>query len=346
MAGLAGLVVPEQLNGAGLSIPAMARVMETLAGADFAFAFALVVHNNLAGSIANNGSEEQQQTYLPPMLAGKLIGAFLLTEPAGGSDAAAISTTAQPSTDGWVLNGAKAWISNATVADVLSVYATTDAEQGWRGIACFVIEAQRAGVSRGDAYELLGGHALGAGEFSFGNVALTQADLLLPPEQAFKVALAGIDLARVNVAAMCCGMLSSALEQAVDYCASRQVFGRSVAELQGVQWQLADAATDLAAARALTYQAATALQQITAPEQTPVTPELARQVTVMAAHAKKFATRMALGRISDCMQAMGAAGMRTDRSLTRHLACAKMAQYLDGTTEIQNVVISRELFDR
>ncbi|MFV2089428.1 MAG: acyl-CoA dehydrogenase family protein, partial [Pseudomonadales bacterium] len=246
----------------------------------------------------------------------------------GGSDAPAIKSLAIKADNGWTLSGHKSWISNAAAADILSVYANTDPSNGWRGIACFLIDADLAGVKRGQTYDLMGGHALGTGEFAFDKVALSTEDLFLPTERAFKEAMAGIDLARVNVAAMACGMLSSALAQAISYAQTREVFGQAVAELQGPQWQLADVATDLAAARALTYQAANALKADA-------------DATILSAHAKKFATRMALERISDCMQVMGAAGFRTDRSLGRHLACAKMAQYLDGTTEIQNVVISR-----
>jgi alkylation response protein AidB-like acyl-CoA dehydrogenase len=329
--GLTGLIVPEDLGGSALSISGLARVMEVVAAADFVFAFALVVNNNLAGNIARNGSEMQREHFLPPMLSGERIGAFLLTEPSGGSDPAAIKSRAVASSAGWSLSGEKAWISNAAVADVLSVYANTDPESGWRGIACFLIGADRPGVTRGEIYDLLGGHALGTGEFSFYEVAVTNDDMLLPPERAFKEAMAGIDLARVNVAAMCCGMLSNALAHAVAHAKTRKVFGQATADFQGLQWLLADAATDLAAARALTYQATAAL-------------ELGAPAVVLSAHAKKFATQMSLQRIADCMQVMGAAGYRTNRPMGRHLACAKMAQYLDGTTEILNVVISRKLF--
>ena len=328
---LTGLIATEETGGSAIGISAMARVMEALASADFAFAFSLVVHNNLVGNIARNGSDKQKEKYLPRMLAGERIGAFLLTEPSGGSDAAAIRTHAARDAAGWLLSGEKAWVSNAVVADVLSVYANTDPASGWRGIACFLLDANAPGVTRGEAYDLLGGHALGTGEFSFHEVAVASDDMLLPPQRAFKEAMSGIDLARVNVAAMCCGMLDSSITHAVEYSKTRDAFGQPTADFQGLQWLLADAATDLAAARALTYQAAAALDS-------------GSPAPVLAAQAKKFATGIALQRIADCMQAMGAAGYRADRPLGRHLACAKMAQYVDGTTEIQNVVISRELF--
>ena len=279
-----------------------------------------------------NGSPEQHRRFLPDLLQGGRIGAFLLTEPTGGSDAAAIRTTAAATGQGrWRIDGAKAWVSNGAIADLLSVYVQTDADAGWRGIGCFLIEADRAGVIREPAYDLMGGHALGTGGFRFEGCEVAADDMLLAPGAAFKAAMAGIDLARVTVAAMCCGMLRSALDCALDYTTTRQAFGQATASFQGLQWMLADAATDLRAARLLTYDAACEL-------------DAGGDATEAAAHAKKFASRVALTRIADCMQAMGAAGYHGDYPLARHLSMAKMAQYLDGTTEIQNVVIARKLF--
>ena len=329
-AGLCGLVVARALGGHGLGVAAMARVVEVLAAADMAFTFAIVVHNNLAGNIARNGSDEQRARYLPDLLAGRRIGAFLLTEPKGGSDAAAIECSALSDGDDWRLHGEKAWVTNAATADVLSVYAQSDAAKGWRGIACFLIPADADGVERLPAYELLGGHALGAGGFRFENARVPARDVLLGPGQGFKAAMAGIDFARVNVAAMCCGMLQSGLDAAFKRMAGREAFARRLSDFQGLQWQLADVATDLQASRLLAYDAARAL-------------DAGEPATLAAAHAKKFATRVALPGLSQCMQAMGAEGLKQDHPLARHLAAAKIAQYLDGTTEIQNVVIAREL---
>ena len=332
-AGLAGLLVPADQGGAGLRVAATARVMEELAAACMAFAFALVVHNNLAGAIARLGSPAQRARYLPDMLAGRRIGAFLLTEPGAGSDAAAIATRATRDGGGWRISGQKAWISNAAHAEILSVYAQTEPGAGARGIACFLVEADRPGVTREPAYRLLGGHALGTGGFRFEGCPASDDDLLLPPGEGFRGAMAGIDTARVVVGAMCCGMLRAGLDAALDYTAARSAFGRPLAEFQGLQWMLADAATDLEAARLLTWRAAALL-------------DAGSDATLAAAHAKKFATRAALARLADCMQAMGAAGLRADadRPLARHLASAKIAQYLDGTTEIQNLVIARGLW--
>lgn len=329
--GLCRLTVPPSMHGHGLGMPAMALVVEALAAACMASAFALTVHNNLARGITRNASAPQRARWLPGLTTGEQIGAFLLTEPQGGSDAAAMTTTARRDGRGWRLDGAKAWVSNGATADLLSVYAQTDASAGWRGIACFIVEADAPGVIREPAYRLLGGRALGTGAFRFEGCRVNADDVLVGPGEGFKAALAGIDFARITVAAMCCGMLGRSLEVAMAHGATRRTFGKPVLQHQAVQSLLADAATDLEAARLLTAHAAAVLDDGTG------------RHTLAAAHAKKFATRAALSRIADCMQAMGANGLRTDYPLARHLTAAKMAQYLDGTTEIQNVVIGRAI---
>jgi alkylation response protein AidB-like acyl-CoA dehydrogenase len=295
-----------------------------------AFAFALVVHNNLAGNIAKNGSDAQQAAHLPDLIAAKRIGAFLLTERKGGSDAAAIATRARETEDGWRITGEKAWVSNGTHADLLSVYANTDPAAGWRGIACFLVDGAAPGIERQPGYAVLGGYALGANGFEFHDAPVMDDGVLLGPGDGFKAAMAGIDIARINVAFMCCGMMRAALGEAVAFCQAREAFGRRLADFQGLQWMLADVATDMEAARQLAQYAARRF-------------EAGEDAVMAAAQAKKFATQVALRRLGDCMQAMGAEGFKTDHPLARHFAAAKMAQYLDGTTEIQNVVIARKL---
>ena len=180
-------------------------------------------------------------------------------------------------------------------------------------------------------FELFAGHAFGMGGFRMREVRLGSDALLVPPGKGLHAALAAIDVARATVASMCCGLLARGIEEAVSYTGERQLFGQRVADFQGIQWMLADAATDLEASRALAERALAAL-------------EAGRAGSIPAAHAKKFATRVALARLVDCMQVMGANGAKRERAASRHLGYAKLAQYLDGATEIQNVVISRDLF--
>jgi alkylation response protein AidB-like acyl-CoA dehydrogenase len=329
--GLVGLLVPKDLGGKGFSFTALVRILEELAYADVAFAFAVVVHNNLMFNIARNGNDEQRARFLPPLMAMDKVGCFMLTEPNAGSDATALQTRARRDGGNWVIDGAKAWVSNAANGGTLSVYAQTDPEQGHRGIACFIVDAEAPGVVREDPYALLGAHALGTGGFRFEGCVVSDDDILVPPGEGFKAAMAGIDLARAAVAAMCTGMMQCGLDTAVAYMKGRTAFGRPISEFQGLQWQLADVATDLHAARLMAYDAVGAIDR-------------GEVAAIAAAHAKKFATRAALRGISECMQAMGANGLKQETPLARHLAAAKTAQYLDGSTEIQNVVISRELF--
>ena len=327
-AGLCRLLVPQDMGGQGITVSAMTRVMKALAYGDFAAAFALVVHNNFCRSLATNGSPELLERYLASSCAAETIGSFLLTEPQSGSDAASLRTMAAGDGDDWVINGEKSWVTNADKADILAVYLQTDTEQGWRGIACVLVDRETPGVKPVGPYEMMGGHAMGAGGFRFSDVRVPKSRTMIPAGQGFKAALGGIDVARVVVASMCAGMLKCALDVAYPRALDRQAFGQAIADFQGIQWQLADVATDLHAIELMVEHAAGAI-------------DAGADVPLPAAHAKKFATRAALSGLSQCMQAMGADGYTHDFPLVRHLAGVKAAQYMDGTTEIQNVVISR-----
>ena len=331
-AGLAGLMVPRELGGLGLGLTGAAEAFEAIAAEDMAVAFALEVHANVTAGLAAAGGGDRRARYLDDLLAGRLVGAFLLTEPGAGSDAAAIGTRARRDGDGWVVDGEKAWVTNGASASLLLVFAQTDPDLGWRGIASFLVEADRPGVSREPAYHLMGGHAAGVRGVRFDAVRVPDGALVHPPGEAFKAAMRGIDVARAGVAAMCCGMMASSLRHALEATRSRRAFGRTVGDFQGVQWMLADASTALEAARLLVRRAAASF-------------DAGEDATVACAHAKKFATRAAGTAIGDCMQAMGVRGFRIDdgHPVARHLACARMAQWLDGATEIQNVVIARHL---
>lgn len=327
-AGLCRLLVPEAMGGQGLSLRAMSKVMEALSYGDFAVAFALVVHNNFCRSLAANGSPELLERYLASSCAAETIGSFLLTEPQSGSDAANLKTVAVGDGDDWVINGEKAWVTNSDKADILAVYLQTDPDAGWRGIACVLVDRETPGVESVGPYDLMGGHAMAAGGFTFKDVRVPQSRTMIPVGEGFKAAMGGIDVARVVVGAMCSGMLRCALDVAYPYALGREAFGQPIADFQGVQWQLADVATDLHAIDLMVEHAASAI-------------DAGENVPLPAAHAKKFATRAAQAGLSQCMQAMGADGYKHDFPLARHLACVKAGQYMDGTTEIQNVVISR-----
>lgn len=326
-----GLLVPRDLGGQEANVRLTAAVLAELARADLAFAFSLVVHLNLTGAIARIGSDGHKDKYLDRMMRGDLIGAFCLTEPEAGTDAASLQTRARQQPGGaWEMNGAKAWTTNATVADLFCVYAQVGDATGSRAIGSFLVERGDAGIEVDPAYPLMGGHVMGTSGLSLSDCRLSADRAFAPVGQGFAAAMQGIDLARVVLSGMCCAILDESLVAATGYAAERQAFGKSSLEFQGVQFPLADAQTSLRASQLLTDEAITLLDE-------------GRDARVEAAHAKKMSTRSAFNGIAAAMQAMGARGFRRDCALPRHLACAKMAEYLDGTTEVQNVVIGRSL---
>lgn len=295
---------------------------EELAAADYAFAFSLVCHCNTARSLAAAGLDVE------PLLRGQVVGAFCLTEPGAGTDAAAITTAARSAGGGWRLDGVKAWVTNGAFASAFLVYAQTDAAAGHRGIAGFAVRGPAPGLTAGEPYGLPAGHAMGISDVRFEDCP-TEA-LVAAPGEGFKAAMRGIDAARVIVAAMCCGMLGRGLELALERVRARHAFGRPLAGFQALQWALADAATELESARLLTSAAAAAI-------------DAGGDASLAAAHAKKFAPAAALRHLSTCIQLMGADGLTDRHPLARHLACAKMAQIQDGTDQVQNLVIARRL---
>jgi alkylation response protein AidB-like acyl-CoA dehydrogenase len=328
--GLNTIELTKKHGGQGLSFSCKLRAFEEIAKADFAFAFALINHHNACARFARDGQPEHVARLLPRMLTGDLIGCAGLSEPGVGSDFSGLEMKAVQVEGGWKLNGAKAWITNAAVAGLSVAYAQTDRSHGHRGIACFAIEAERPGFHRDKPFELHGGHAIGVGGFRLVDYIAPDEAVLHPPGAAFKAALAGINGARAYVAAMCCGMLQASLETAVRYTQQRKTFGQAVIDHQGVRWKLVDAAADLEAARLLTYRAARLIDE-------------GKDAVLPAAYAKKFATDMAVQRIADCIQAMGANGLRADYPLARHLAGAKIAAYTDGSIEMMNERIGAAL---
>ncbi|MEQ8346213.1 MAG: acyl-CoA dehydrogenase family protein [Sneathiellaceae bacterium] len=332
-AGLCRLFVPKADGGHGLSCLERIALWEILARVDFGFTFSLVVHTAFAAAIHRNGSPAQRERFAAPMLAGDSLGAFLLTEPQGGSDAAGITTRAVRDGEGWRISGAKSWVTNAASADLLHLYAQTDPDAGWRGIAAFLVDANGPGVVREAPYFMLGGHSMGVGGFRFEEAPVAADRMLFAPGEGFKAALGGITIARIVVPAMCAGMLQAALDLAGAALTGRRAFGQDLAAFQGLQWRLADVATDLHAIRCM---AADAARRVDAGE----------DAQIAAAHVKKFAPARALEGLAACMQLMGADGLKQDHPLPRHLAAAKLAQYMDGSSEIQNRVLARHLLGR
>ena len=329
-AGLKGMLVPRDRGGHAISALAMAQMSEAIGRGDPSGALTYIPQEYCMAAISTYASHPWHREILKTLIAGEKLTGFLLTEPQGGSDATALRTLATRDGAGWRLDGEKAWVSNAPHIDEHFVFAQTEAGSGAKGIAGFLVPRDAAGLEIGEPYDLLGGHTAAIADVRFNGVRLAGERMVVPPGEGLKAALPAIDLARINVAAMCCGSLRTGLDTALAYVAQRRAFGQSLAEFQGLQWALAEVATDLHAAWIVTQDAARALDRN-------------GKASVEAAHAKKFATRAATGGLGQCMAAMGANGLRHDWPVARLFACAKIAESLDGTTEIQNVVIARAL---
>ncbi len=332
-AGLMGLEVSGARGGSGLGYLCKIGLAETMARTCLPSTFALNLAQGMATRIAREGSESQVRRHLPGLVRGERIGAISLSEPGAGSDFSAIATRAERVAGGWRLYGTKAWVTNGTHADLALVYAQTEPGSGASGIASFLVELRAEGVSRAADAPLIGGHAIGAATIALDGAFVADDDLFAPPGQAFKRALTGITGARIHVSAMVCGIVADSLAQAVDHVRMRHSFGRPLIEHQGLRWSLADVATGLEAARGLTYRAA---HRIVAKA----------DATLAAAHAKRFSADMALAGVAACMQAMGGVGLRADLPFGRHLAAARIAAYVDGTTEMMRDRIGADLARR
>jgi alkylation response protein AidB-like acyl-CoA dehydrogenase len=325
--GLLSFQTPRAWGGSEIGFREKLRLLEVLSRHSYDFAFSLTNTAGAAAHVAEALPRAVAERYVPAMLAGERFGGSALSEPGAGSDFGGIKTRAVKDGDGWRLTGEKAWITNAAFGDVFITYAQTDPAQGWRGIGSFLVDGRRDGFTRSSPEQLAGGGVIGAGGFKLEDYRVNADEVISPPGQAFRRAMSGVNQARTYVAAMCCAMVDACLETAIDYGKARQAFGSPLAAKQGWRWMAADIATDVEAGRLLVAKAA---DMIVAGE----------DAALASAHAKKFATRMAVARISDACQLMGAAGLREEHPFLRHLASARVANYTDGSTEMQNERIS------
>ena len=319
--GLTGIQVPVEMGGLGLPFSCKARVAEILAAADFGFAMSVINTQNVAQKLARDASADLAKRYIPELLSADRLGSTALTEPHAGSDFAAISTTAVRDGNDWLLNGSKAWIINTAASDVLVVYAQTEPGSGGAGIAAFLVDGERDGFVRSAPFALTAQHSIGAGGFELANYRASDSEMLQLPGKAFKAALAGINEARTYVAAMCCGMVESAKQIAADYGHRRATFGRRLGEHQGWRWTLGEVDVDLAAAQQLVAGAVDLIDD-------------GADSQFAAAKAKIFATRMAERHLPALAQLMGAEGLREQYPFGRHMVGAKMAGFVDGSTEM------------
>ena len=330
-AGLLGLPYPEAWGGGGQSYEVYLQVVEELARAWLAVGLGVSVHTLACFPIATAGTDGQRQRFLPDLLGGSLLGAYCLSEPHSGSDAAALSTRAERDGDAFRLTGVKAWITHGGQADFYSVFARTSGEPGRsRGISCLHVPAGTPGVSAAPPEHKMGMRASATAQMIFGN-APVPADQLVGGEGAgFRIALAALDTGRLGIAACATGLAQAALDCAVGYARERRQFGRPIIEFEGLAFLLADMATAVEAARAL-YRSAARRKDAGEP------------FGQQAAMAKLFASDAAMRVATDAVQVLGGYGYVEDFPAERYLREAKVLQIVEGTNQIQRMVIGRSL---
>ena len=333
--GLLGMLVGEEYGGAGVDVLTYAIVVEELARVCAATAVTMSVSNSVCcWPIARFGGEALKRKVLPE-LAGGALGAFGLTEPGAGSDAGSLRTAARQDGDSWVLSGEKAWISNAGFARWYVVIARTDPAAGKRGMTAFVVPADAPGFAVGEPEEKLGLRASRTALIYFNDCRVPAENVLGIPGQGFKIALATLDHSRIGIAAQSVGIHQRALELAVAYARERVQFGVPIARHQAIRFRIAEMATELAAARLLTWCAAIAAGGAGAPE--------APQAGRLAAEAKLFASEAANRACQESLQIHGGNGFHDDYEISRLYRDVRVTTIYEGTSEMQRLVIARHL---
>ncbi|MFK7869408.1 MAG: acyl-CoA dehydrogenase family protein [Roseobacter sp.] len=331
--GLTGLYAPEEWGGQGLPLSEGIQVYEQLGLGDGAYAFALSMHNICTFAGCGYGTDAFKETWALALTSGRKLANFALTEPQSGSDPMKMYTRATINGDGtWTINGSKAWVSLATEADIYFTVVKTSDAPGHKDMAMIAIPADAPGISFGPRYETPSYHFLPMSEMYLEGVVVSEDNIILPIGQGFQGSLMAIDIARVSIAAGCCGLMQAALDTALSYSKNRKMFGGKNLDLDGIQWMLGEVATDLEASKLLYRKAAEALG-------TPEGP-------LMAAHAKRFVPDAAVRATNTCTQVLGGMGLLQPYGLDRLSRLAQMLRIVDGTTEISRVIIGRALQKR
>ena len=328
--GFAGLYVREDVGGSALSRLDASIVFEQLSYGDVATAAFLSIHNMASWMIDRFGSDELRGRYLPKLTTMAFIASYCLTEPGAGSDAAALTTTARRDGESYVLNGAKAFISGAGTSDIYVVMARSG-EAGAKGVSTFVVEKDTPGLTFGAQERKMGWNAQPTAMVNFDDCRVPAANRVGEEGEGFRIAMAGLDGGRINIASCSLGGAGLALDTAKGYLATRRQFGRVLAEFQGLQWRLADMATDLDAARLMVRRAAHALDN-----KDP-------RATQYCAMAKRFATDAGFDIANQALQLHGGYGYLRDYPLERIVRDLRVHQILEGTNEIMRVIAAREL---
>ena len=331
--GLTGIQFPEEYGGSAMSAVDYCICIEELARVCPAIALSVAAHNGLCSAhIGMFGSEEQKRAFLPRLVKGEVLGAWGLTEANAGSDAAGMRTTATRQGDGWVINGAKTFITHGRIGGVMVVIAVTDRTKGHRGISAFIVEHGTAGMAAGKKENKLGMRASDTSEVIFTDCRVPSGHLLGAEGYGFVNTLQVLDAGRIGIAALSVGLAQGAYEAARDYARERRQFGQPIATFQAIQWKLADAATRIEAGRLLTYRAAHLKDK-------------GVRMTRESSMAKLFASETAVKVADDCVQIHGGYGFVKDYPAEKYFRDVKLLTIGEGTSEIQRLVIARQLLN-
>lgn len=331
--GFLGMLIPEQYDGLGLDAQSYLLALEEIAVGDATAAVTLSVHNSLPTQmILNFGNDAQRAEFLPPMARGEVLGAFALSEPEAGSDAASLSTQAVRDGDNWMLNGTKAWVSHGNEAGVILCMARTDssgARKGTKGISTFILTPDLPGFKLTKKENKMGLRASPTLQIVLDNCVVPANRLLGEEGKGLTYALGSLDHGRLGIAAQAIGIARAALEASVKYIGERKQFGKHIGEFQAIQFKIADMATRITAARTLLHTAAAAKER-------------GEKITRYSSMAKLFATETAMWVTTQAVQIHGGYGYVTDYPVERHMRDAKVTEIYEGTSEIQRIVIARE----
>jgi hypothetical protein len=333
--GLTGIQVPEEYGGAGLSAVEYCIAIEELARVDPSIALSVAAHNGLAAAhLYLFASEAQKQRYLVPLARGEMLGAWALTEAGSGSDAAAMRTTARRDGDDWIINGTKQFITHGRIGGTVVVMAVTDREAGRRGISAFVLPQGTPGMRPGKKENKLGMRASDTSEVIFEECRVPADAMVNDEGQGFANTMAVLDSGRIGIAALAVGLAQGAYEAARGYAKERRQFGQPLSAFQAIQWKLADMATRIEAARLLTYRAAWLRDQ------------RVDRTSMESSMAKLYASEIAVRAAEEGVQIHGGYGFVKDYPAEKYFRDVKLCTIGEGTSEIQRLVIARELLGR
>jgi len=329
--GLLGVIVPPEYGGAGMTYVDYVLAMEELSAVDGSIGLTVAAHNSLGTNhIFLAGNEQQKRKYVPRLVSGEWLAAWALTEPGSGSDAGGARTTAVKQGDRYALNGSKTFITNGRYADVIVVIAVTDKSKGTHGLSAFAVEKGTPGFRPGRKENKLGLRASDTSELIFEDCEIPAENLIGAEGEGFIDAMRVLDGGRISIAALSLGIGRGALDAALKYVKQRRQFGKAIAEFQGIQWKLADMATELDAARLLTQRAA-------------VLKDAGRKVTRESSMAKLFASEVAVRICNEAVQLLGGYGFIKDYPVEKFYRDVKLCTIGEGTSEIQRMVIAREI---